>query len=399
MAWHRTLGAMSAIQCVLSAAFSIVPPVLPLMLPGMGIHDSAALRLWAGAILGAAPLAAAMTSPAWGRISDRLDRRLIILMSCAAAGISTALMCFARHPLELLALRLAMGLFGGHVAASMAIVSAATPTARMGYALGFMATAQLGGTLIGPLIGGVLADAFHSFRAPFFGAAVAAVVVAALMMRVPARAAPPASAAPAAADAAAVPKLARGIWLWIAVLLLCQWAILCPQPMISLFVLQLVGPRADLATLAGLAFSIVALSGLLCAPLLGILGDAIGGGRVLLIGVLGAAACNFSQAFAHRYGLFVAERFCAGLFLAGILPTANALLAHHSPTENRGRVYGLSAGATFFGAFLGPLSGGALAAALGLRSVFIASAALLALTAAVIGWSGRAPSPRWSGSA
>jgi DHA1 family multidrug resistance protein-like MFS transporter len=387
---------MSAIQCILGAAFSIVPPVLPLMLPGMGIHDNAALRLWAGVILGAAPLAAAITSPGWGRVSDRWDRRLIILMSCAAAGTSTALMCFATQPLQLLALRLAMGFFGGHVAASMAIVSAATPTGRMGYALGFMATAQLAGTLIGPLIGGIIADIFHSFRAPFFGAAVAAVLVAALMLRVPARPAAVEPSAPSPASADAVPVVARGIWLWIAVLLLCQWAILCPQPMISLFVLQLVGPRADLATLAGLAFSIVALSGLICAPLLGILGDTFGAGRVLLIGVLGAAACNLSQAFAHHYGLFLAERFCAGLFLAGIIPTANSLLAHQSAAGNRGRVYGLSAGATFLGGFLGPLSGGTLAAALGLRSVFIASAGLLALTAAVIRWNARAPRPRWS---
>jgi DHA1 family multidrug resistance protein-like MFS transporter len=374
------------------------------MLPGMGIHDGAALRLWAGAILGAAPLAAAITSPGWGRISDRLDRRLIILMSCAAAGISTALMCFATQPLQLLALRLAMGFFGGHVAASMAIVSAATPTGRMGYAQGFMATAQLAGTLIGPLIGGIIADAFHSFRAPFFGAAVAAVVVAALMLRVPARpAAVELVATPAPATRAVMgshhPILARGIWLWITVLLLCQWAILCPQPMISLFVLQLVGPRADLATLAGLAFSIVALSGLICAPLLGLLGDTFGAGRILLIGVVGAAACNLSQGFSHHYGVFLAERFCAGLFLAGIIPTANSLLAHRSVAESRGRIYGLSAGATFLGGFLGPVSGGALAAALGLRSVFIASAGLLALAAAVISWTARAPRPRWSGSA
>ncbi len=395
---------MSAIQCILGAAFTIVPPLLPLMLPGMGIHDAAALRLWAGAILGAAPLAAAITSPGWGRISDRLDRRLIILMSCAAAGISTALMCFATQPLQLLALRLAMGFFGGHVAASMAIVSAATPTGRMGYALGFMATAQLAGTLIGPLIGGIIADAFHSFRAPFFGAAVAAVVVAALMLRVPARpAAVELVATPAPATREAMPShrpiLTRSIWLWITVLLLCQWAILCPQPMISLFVLQLVGPRADLATLAGLAFSIVALSGLICAPLLGLLGDTFGAGRVLLIGVVGAAACNLSQGFSHHYGVFLSERFCAGLFLAGIIPTANSLLAHHSVAENRGRVYGLSAGATFLGGFLGPVSGGALAALLGLRSVFIASAGLLALAAAVISWTGRAPRPRPSCSA
>ena len=78
--------------------------------------------------------------------------------------------------------------------------------------------------------------------------------------------------------------------------------------------------------------------------------------------------------------VFVAERFAVGLFIGGILPTANALIGRLVPAEERGLVFGTTATASLFGAFVGPLMGGSVAAALGLRAVFAATAGLLALT-------------------
>ncbi len=369
---------MVTLQCILSMAFTIIPPVLPLLLPGMGIRSGAALRLWAGAILGVTPLAAALTSPLWGRRLEHVDGRWIILLSCCAAAVCTALMSCAHQPLQLLGLRFCMGLFGGHAAASMAIVTRASPTSQVGRALGFMSMAQLSGSLLGPLVGGGIADLFGSYRAPFFGAAMAVVLVGTLVARVPADAAVPTPSTSPVPHGRALPP--RVVTLSLLVLLLSQWAILCPQPMISLYVMQLVGPRADLVTLAGFAFSIVALSGLCCAPLLGMLSDSLGERRVLAISVLGASLATVPQAFVHSYGAFIGERFVGGLFLAGILPSANTSLARTTPSAYRGRVYGLSASATFLGGFLGPITGGALGATFGLQSVFVGSACLLLAT-------------------
>lgn len=377
--WRHTLLRMSIIQAILGLTFSIVPPVLPLMLPGMGV-DGAQLRLWAGIILGAAPLAAGLTSPLWGHLADRFDRRLIILLACCAVAVCNALMSGARHPAELLLLRLGMGLFGGHAAAALSIVSSAAPRERMGYALGFLATAQLGGALLGPLLGGLIADLFRSFRAPFFAAGVATLLVAALLRHVPApqRLLAP---QPARSESSSPATTSPTPWDWILVLLIAQWAILLPQPIISLTVRALVGTVPQLATLAGFAFSVVALSGLIGSPFLGTLGDRIGRRRLLLGCVLGAAASSLPQAFAHHYALFVAERFLGGFFLSGIIPTANALIAEHAAPHEHGRLYGKSSAATFLGGFLGPLSGGALAADLGLHAAFIGSSALMLLIA------------------
>jgi len=384
--WHHTLWAMAAVQFIMSSAFSIVPPVLPLLLPGMGIHDAPAVRMWAGTILGVTPLAAGLMSPFWGALSDRIDRRLIILISCMSVALCTALMSFASHPWQLLGLRFSMGLFGGHIAAGMALVGAVAPNKRMGAALGWLATSQLSGSLLGPLIGGALADFFHSLHAPFFGASFGTLLVAGAILLVPKprRIAVPFDH-PGAYATSAFAQWRKHSTLIVA-LFLTQCAVLGPQPIISLFVKQLVGARPDIATLAGFAFSIVALSGIIGSPVLGRLSDTLGARPVLLVGLLTASVCALPQAFAPRYDAFVAARFFGGLFLAGIIPTLNAMIGRSVPEHERGRIYGITTSATFFGGFAGPVCGGALAAELGLRSVFLGSACLLLTTAIWVGF-------------
>ena len=84
--------------------------------------------------------------------------------------------------------------------------------------------------------------------------------------------------------------------------------------------------RPNLATLGGLAFSVTGLAGMMAVPLLGKRSDEIGYRRVLLICLVGATLTSLPQAFAGSYWTFVVERFGVGLFIGGILPTANALI-------------------------------------------------------------------------
>jgi len=105
----------------------------------------------------------------------------------------------------------------------------------------------------------------------------------------------------------------------------------------------------------------------------------IGYRRVLLICLCGATLTTLPQAFAGGYWLFAAERFTVGLFIGGVLPTANALVGRMVPPAERGSVYGMTSSAMFLGNSLGPLSGGLVAAAFGLHWVFVVTAAVLAL--------------------
>jgi DHA1 family multidrug resistance protein-like MFS transporter len=381
--WQRTLFAMLAVQLVIGMAFSIVPPVLPLRLPAIGVTDQAAIREWSGLLIGITPLAAALTSPFWGHLIHRIDPRRILAISCLSAAACTTAMSAAATPWQFLLLRFLMGLFGGHIAAAMSIVSSVAPTNRLGASLGWLATAQLSGALLGPLLGGVAADGFGSLRAPFFVGGGAALLVCLALTRVPALRISSPRTPDGAAPRSVVGHL-RALWGLALALLLAQCAIMGPQPIVALRVRELVGERGDVATLAGAAFSVVTLSGLLGAPLMGRLSDAFGARR-LLFGLLACAAVGcVAQAYAATYGGFVAARFGAGLFLCSLIPSINTLAAKSVPPHERGGAFGLAAGAAFFGAFLGPLGCGLLAAHWGLRSAFLLSAALLLVDAVLL---------------
>jgi hypothetical protein len=161
------------------------------------------------------------------------------------------------------------------------------------------------------------------------------------------------------------------------VLLMAQFGVRTVQPVVTLFVKQMLGPRPDIATLSGIAFSITGLANVVAAPFLGNKSDVIGYRRVLLIALLGATVTTLPQAFTDSYWVFTGLRFAVGLFIGGILPTANALVGRLVPRAQRGTVYGISSSAMFLGNSLGPLSGGAVAAAFGLRWVFLVTGAVL----------------------
>jgi DHA1 family multidrug resistance protein-like MFS transporter len=149
------------------------------------------------------------------------------------------------------------------------------------------------------------------------------------------------------------------------------------QPVVTLFVQDMLSQRPDLATLGGLAFSVTGIAGVLAVPFLGRKSDVIGYRTVLLISLFGAALFTAPQALPLGYTAFVIERFGLGLFVGGILPAANSLIGRLTTASSRGFVYGMVSSAYFIGNTLGPLTGGLIAATVGIRYVFAVTAALL----------------------
>ncbi|MGA7265787.1 MAG: hypothetical protein WCA23_27375 [Stellaceae bacterium] len=56
--WQRTLWAMVGIQFVMTAAFSMLSPIMPLFLPVLGVSSAGAVALWAGILAGTTSLVA-----------------------------------------------------------------------------------------------------------------------------------------------------------------------------------------------------------------------------------------------------------------------------------------------------------------------------------------------------
>ncbi len=342
---------MVGIQFVMTMAFSMLR-IMPLFLPVLGVRSASAVDLWAGILSGVTSLVAAFASPLWGRLADRRGRKLMLLRSSLAIGVFAALMGLAANVWQFFACRALMGVFAGFSSSAIALVASQAPEERLGFALGWLSTGQLVGALVGPLLGGALADATHSYRSPFYCTG-AIVLLSTLLVWFGVHerfVAPPRIRGDRSLLASLLAVMrSPGLLPLFFVLLMAQFGVRTVQPVVTLFVKELVGMRPDLATLSGIAFSVTGLADVVASPFLGKRSDVLGYRRVLLISLLGATLTTLPQAFVGSYWLFAAERFGVGMFIGGILPTANALVGRLVPRAQRGTVYGITASAMFLG--------------------------------------------------
>ncbi|HKS89317.1 MAG TPA: MFS transporter [Stellaceae bacterium] len=377
---------MVAIQFVMTMAFSMLSPIMPLFLPVLGVSGASAIALWAGILNGVTSLVAAFASPLWGTVADRHGRKLMLIRSSLAIGVFTALMGAAGNVWQFFAMRALMGLFAGFSSAAIALVASQAPETRLGYSLGWLSTGQLVGSLVGPILGGILADLTNSYRIPFFCTAAMILVAMGLVWFIvheefarPRRGSDVARSRVSGLVALVTTPALLALFF---VLLMAQFGVRTVQPIVTLYVKEMVGAVPNLATLAGIAFSITGLANVVAAPFLGTRSDRIGYRRVLLICLAGGTLTTLPQAFTDNYWLFAAERFAVGLFIGGLLPTANALVGRLVARADRGAVYGMTSSAMFMGNSLGPLLGGGVAATLGLHWVFLMTALVMALNLA-----------------
>ena len=179
--WRQTLWALVAIQFIMTMAFSMLTPIMPLLLPELGVQTEAAINLWAGILAGSTSFIAAFASPLWGSVADRHGRKLMLLRSSLAIAVFTVLMGIAANVWQFFACRALMGVFAGFSSAAIALVASQVPEERLGFSLGWLSTGQLVGSLIGPIFGGILADMTGSYRIPFYCTAATIFLAAGLV--------------------------------------------------------------------------------------------------------------------------------------------------------------------------------------------------------------------------
>jgi DHA1 family multidrug resistance protein-like MFS transporter len=151
------------------------------------------------------------------------------------------------------------------------------------------------------------------------------------------------------------------------------------DPVLALYVETLAGVRPELlATTTGLVFGATALATLLLTPVWGRLGDQRGHGVLLAACAGGAALFYGAQGLVESVTPLYVLRFCSGACVAGIFPAAYGMAARHSSPERRGGALGLTFSSIVLANALGPATGGAAAALIGLRPLFACAAVLMA---------------------
>ncbi len=379
--WKRNLLVCWFGVLATSTGLSQIIPILPLYIEQLGVSPGDIER-WSGLTYGVTFIFMAIFSPIWGEAADRYGRKPMLLRASLGMAIIVACMGLVQNVYQLLGLRLVQGTVSGFYAASITLIATQTPRERSGWALGMLSTAAVAGMLLGPLLGGYLAEVIGISNVFYFIGFLLSFAFLASLRFVHEQFTPPANRTLSFHQVwVRIPNPGALIALFVTTLVM-QLALMSIQPIITVYIAELVDKNTPhIAFISGVAFSASGFASVLAAPSLGKLSDRVGPPKVMLVALLAAGLLFVPQAVVNSPWELTGLRFLLGIATAGLLPSINALVKQLTPDEIVGRVYGYNQSAQFVGSFLGAVMGGGVAAAFGVRYVFYVTGALLLLNA------------------
>ena len=386
--WKRTV--YISLVCVFCTAFGVsqLAPILPLYFHDLGVQTPEAMSLWSGLATGATYIIVCLAAPFWGRVADKKGRKITLIRSSFGMALCNILIAFQTTPEGVVLIRLVQGLVSGFYSASITLIASESPIERTGWALGLLASANLAGSLIGPLLGGYIADTV-GIRNDFIivGTLMGlAGVLATIFIHenyVP----------QPNPEKLSIRKLKEQIPEFNSIVALCVASfiyaicIMSLQPVISVYIKGIVpSDTENLAFIAGAVFSAMGIAQLMSSSPLGKLVDKIGPRKVLVLSLIYVGILNIPQAYVSDVYQLAIIRFLQGFGLGGMLPALNTYLSSKTPREFTGQVFSYNQSCLFFGYFLGSVGGASLMAWLGFTTLFWVSGGLFIISALWIGF-------------
>ena len=386
--WKRTV--YISLVCVFCTAFGVsqLAPILPLYFHDLGVQTPEAMSLWSGLATGATYIIVCLAAPFWGRVADKKGRKITLIRSSFGMALCNALIAFQTTPEGVVLIRLIQGLVSGFYSASITLIASESPIERTGWALGLLASANLAGSLIGPLLGGYIADTV-GIRNDFIivGALMGlAGVLATIFIHENYVPQPNPEKLSIRKLKEQIPEFNSIVALYVAsfIYAIC---IMSLQPVISVYIKGIVpSDTENLAFIAGTVFSAMGIAQLMSSSPLGKLVDKIGPRKVLVVSLIYVGILNIPQAYVSDVYQLAIIRFLQGFGLGGMLPALNTYLSSKTPREFTGQVFSYNQSCLFFGYFLGSVGGASLMAWLGFTTLFWVSGGLFIISALWIGF-------------
>lgn len=383
--WKRNLWLLWVGCFITSASFSMVIPFLPLFLLHIGVQDH--IEMWSGLIFSSAFLAGAIASPFWGAMGDKYGRKPMIVRAGIVLCVIYLLTSLVTNPYELLGLRILQGLLSGFIPGSIALIGTNTPEDKVGYAMATISTSTATGGIIGPLLGGVIANLFDS-RVAFASAGVLVLMSALLVLLwVKEEKVVRSKERSSISGSMRMAVQNRPFLTLLGITLITQFSIMTIEPVLPLYIVQIGGSVKNASLMAGIVFSLVGIAGILFASRWGKLADKVGFHKVLIIGLIAGGLGNLAQVLFHGIWGFSIIRFVYGAFFCAVFPALNGLVIRTTPADFRGRAFGLNQTASMLGGMLGPLVGGYISGIFSIHSVFWVTGLLLLCSAGAAVWS------------
>ena len=377
--WQKNLLVLGIGCAFSSGSYTMIIPFLPIyLLTELNVPPSE-VTFWTGVLFSAAFFFGAVMSPYWGARADKEGRKMMIMRSGVLLGIVYFASGMVRTQYELFICRAIHGAVMGFIPGCLALMSDCLPKEKTGWGLGIIQASIAGGTILGPLIGGFLADVF-GMRTSFFLAG-SNILLASLAVKFLVKEEFTPKAVKKKSNFLINISLAfhnKALFHMLILFFAVQACALIMQPLITVYVAQLMKiPPAQAVFAAGLVFSLAGLSTVLAAPYWGHRGQEQGYSKVLFITMIGAGLILSLQFFSSNIWMFGSVQFLYGLMLAGIAPAINANVVDNTHEGFRGRAFGLVTSFQQLGSMTGPLLGGVLGSFLTIKYVFVITAMIL----------------------
>ena len=334
--------------------FGMVIPILPLYAREFGTSE-----VMNGLLIGIYSLMQLGAAPFLGRLSDRVGRRPVLMVSLLGTALGFFLLGSAGSLLMLFVARMVDGITGGTVITAQAYIADVTPPRDRAKAMGLIGVAFGLGFVFGPAIGGVMSHV--SVEAPFFFAGGMALLNTVLVwLRLP-ESLPPQAREPAGRTREGF----RAVFAHSRQL---------PRLLLSYFLVvtgfSIMTANFALFTFARFGYS-EAKNGYLFA-FIGVVGVIIQGGvlrrllrkrserRVALAGAVFLAAGLALLPVSAALGTLLGVLAVVGIGNSLLTPTLTGLSSRMAAAQWQGRVIGLMQAAASLARCVGPWVGGVL---------------------------------------
>ncbi len=373
------LGAMLVLLSVIFmnlVGFGIMVPLLPFYAQSF---DAPAWQI--ALLFSAYSLGAFFGEPFWGRMSDRIGRKPILISTVTGTCLCYAAMAFAPNIYIAFLVRVLGGLASGNASVIQAYIADVTPPAYRSGRMGMLGAAFNVGFIVGPAIGGLLARpeaGTIGFQIPLLTASAlcAGSAIGVLLFVRESRARVETSGAQPSrwamlGFAATHPVISRLILVTFA----SGFAFTGIEATFGLWSQARFdwGPRE-----IGIVFGVTAAISALCqATLTGPLSRAFGEAPMLAAGMAVTALASFLQIFSTGMAMTVALMALSAVASSVAFPNATALISRAIDPEHQGQIFGLNNAAGAIARVVGPLCASIGFAGLSINAPFVLAALIV----------------------
>lgn len=367
--WITWLGCF-----IVGASFSLVMPFLPLYIQSLGIKGGN-VEFYSGLAFSMTALASGLIAPVWGRLADEHGRKPMMVRASIAMTITMSAIAFSPELggiWWLLAMRLLMGFFSGYIPNSTAMIASQAPKEKSGYALGVLSTAMVTGTLIGPSLGGLMAQWFGMSNVFLIVGGLLAVATVLTIFFVHENFEPIPKGEMLSSreiiNRVSNKQILFGLFVTTFIIQVTSQSI---EPFVTLYVKTLTSNTSNLMFISGLIVSVVGLSAMLSSSFLGRLGDKYGSHRLILIGLVFTFVIYLPMSMVNSPLQLGVLRFLLGFGTGALMPSVNSLLSKITPKEGVSRIFAYAQMCSNLGMVTGPLIGSAIAGYISYRAAIV----------------------------